>query len=123
MPPLSQEEERVIAHKGTEASFSGKFYDHHESGIYRCRRCGVELYRSSDKFDSGRGWPSFDDEISGAVTRVPDVDGSRTEITCSACGAHLGHIFLGEGMTTKDIRHCVNSLSLDFSKEYKKNER
>lgn len=114
---LSAEEERVIVEKGTEPPGTGIFLHHFEEGTYTCKRCGAELFTSEQKFDSGCGWPAFDDEIDGAVKRIPDPDGMRTEIVCAACGAHLGHVFEGEGYTEKDTRHCVNSVSLDFAPE------
>ncbi len=104
----------VVKNKGTEHAFSGEYNDFGDSGTYLCRHCGLALFRSQTKFHSGCGWPSFDEEMAGAVSQVPDADGSRTEITCSRCHAHLGHVFNGEGFTLKSTRHCVNSLSLDF---------
>jgi methionine-R-sulfoxide reductase len=111
---LSQQEEYVIVHKGTDRPFTGDYYDKKDEGTYTCRRCNTALYRSSDKFDSHCGWPSFDNEIEGAVIRVPDQDGMRTEIICANCKGHLGHVFLGEGFTKKETRHCVNTSSLLF---------
>jgi peptide methionine sulfoxide reductase msrA/msrB len=111
---LTKEEENVIVNKGTEKPFTGKYYAFWERGTYVCKRCDTPLYHSENKFESDCGWPSFDDEIPGAVKRLPDPDGVRTEIQCANCGAHLGHVFTGEGFTKKDTRHCVNSISMNF---------
>ena len=111
---LTPEEEQIIAHKATEAPFSGAYDSLFDEGTYICRRCNASLYSSKSKFHSGCGWPSFDDEISSAVKRIPDPDGMRTEIICANCNAHLGHVFTGEGFTKKDTRHCVNSTSMKF---------
>jgi len=111
---LTKEEARVIENKGTEAPYSGKYNDFYKEGIFTCKRCDTPLYDSKSKFSSGCGWPSFDDEINGAVEHVTDSDGMRIEIICKNCGAHLGHVFEGEGFTSKNTRHCVNSTSLNF---------
>ena len=113
---LTKEQKSVLHDKATEAPFTGKYLDNKEVGMYNCANCNATLFSSDTKFDSGSGWPSFDDEIKGAVKRVPDKDGRRTEIVCASCGGHLGHVFEGEGFTAKNTRHCVNSISLNFQK-------
>ena len=114
---LTPEEERVIVHKGTEPPGSGKYNKFYKHGTYRCRRCNTPLFKSDAKFDSGCGWPSFDEALPGSVKEIPDADGRRVEIVCAACGAHMGHVFRGEHQTPKDTRMCVNSISIDFKPE------
>ena len=111
---LTAEERYVIESKGTERPFTGEYDDFYDEGVYLCRRCNAELYRSDDKFDARCGWPAFDKEIPGAVKQLPDPDGSRIEVECGNCGGHLGHVFIGERLTATNARHCVNSLSMKF---------
>jgi peptide methionine sulfoxide reductase msrA/msrB len=113
-PNLNELEKKVMFEKATELAFSGKYDKHFGDGVYICKNCRSELYYSKDKFNSGCGWTAFDDEVAGAVQKIPDSDGRRIEIVCNNCGIHLGHIFTGERLTTKNIRHCVNSVSLEF---------
>lgn len=114
---LSELEYNVIVNKATEHPYTGIYLDNKKHGIYKCKLCGTPLYKSDDKFNSNCGWPSFDDEIEGAVKRIPDADGRRVEIVCATCGAHLGHVFEGEGFTRKNTRHCVNSVSIEFEEK------
>jgi peptide-methionine (R)-S-oxide reductase len=111
---LSAEEAHIILHKGTERPFTGQYTNLKSAGTYICRQCNAPLYKAEDKFESHCGWPSFDNEIPDAVTRVADKDGRRVEIVCTNCGGHLGHVFEGERFTAKNTRHCVNSLSMLF---------
>ena len=112
--PLTAEEKYIIEHKGTERPFTGEYDDFYESGSYICRKCNAELYRSADKFDAHCGWPAFDKEVPGAVKHLPDADGHRTEVECANCGGHLGHVFMGEGFTPTNARHCINSIAMKF---------
>ena len=122
MKSLNREEKRVIIDKETEAPFVGEYVHNNSEGTYVCRQCGAPLYRSTDKFESNCGWPSFDDEIQGSVKKFLDVDKVRTEIICSNCDGHLGHLFLGEHMTDKNTRHCVNSISMKFIPKIKSDD-
>jgi len=112
--PLTAEEKYIIESKGTERPFTGEYDDFYETGSYICRKCNSELYRSADKFDAHCGWPAFDKEVEGAVKHLPDPDGHRIEVECAKCGGHLGHVFMGEGLTPTNARHCINSISMKF---------
>ena len=111
---LNDEEKYIIEYKGTERPFTGEYDDFYEDGSYSCRKCNAELYRSVDKFDAHCGWPAFDKEVDGAVKHLPDPDGHRIEVECANCGGHLGHVFMGEGFTPTNARHCINSISMKF---------
>ncbi|PKB69405.1 MAG: peptide-methionine (R)-S-oxide reductase [SAR202 cluster bacterium Io17-Chloro-G5] len=111
---LNDEEKYIIEYKGTERPFTGEYNNFYEDGSYSCRRCNAELYRSVDKFDAHCGWPAFDKEVDGAVKHLPDPDGHRIEVECANCGGHLGHVFMGEGFTPTNARHCINSISMKF---------
>ena len=112
---LNEKEKQVIVQKGTEAAFTGLYWDNKKDGIYSCKQCNTALFTSDSKFDSGTGWPSFDDCIDNSVLELPDLDGRRIEIVCKNCNGHLGHVFKGEGFSSKNTRHCVNSISLNFA--------
>ena len=111
---LNDEEKYIIEYKGTERPFAGEYDNFYEDGSYSCRKCNAELYRSVDKFDAHCGWPAFDKEVDGAVKHLPDPDGHRIEVECANCGGHLGHVFMGEGFTPTNARHCINSISMKF---------
>ncbi len=117
---LTLQEEEIIENKGTETPFSGEYDNFYEDGTYICKKCNAPLFSSQAKFNAKCGWPSFDEEYPNALKRLPDADGQRTEIQCSNCEAHLGHEFTGEHLTDKNVRHCVNSLSIKFIPKYQK---
>lgn len=111
---LTSQEKDIIISKGTEAPFSGNYDDFYQDGVFICKRCNAPLFSSESKFDASCGWPAFDEEYPNSLKRLSDLDRERTEIQCSHCGAHLGHEFMGENLTEKNLRHCVNSLSISF---------